>query len=168
MAYKFVKACRTCQVIESEGGTHDSPLYKRIQENQLHGKRKPLKDVALAYPQLNYLALINHSKKHQNVTELRRVRSDVKESERRAIGKARAKVHHTESRTDLVGWLQDKVDSGEVKPTLSGLVALLKQEADVEAKQTDQALEYAKLFGAYVGNPLPPPSKVIEGETVES
>lgn len=165
-------------VIDSEAGDNykKSQLYQLVNAYQKHETK--LTHVHLKYPDLVYAALRNHAKKHQALTETQLVRNRTKrEITKVGVDGEIRRQHHTERRSNVVEWIQDKIDSGEVKPTLAGLVSLLKQEADIEAKQTDQAIEMQKLFNTYVGNPLPeqavrragvaPVEKVIEGEVIE-
>lgn len=183
MAYKPNGKCNACKqiAIERKNGSFTltkSPLYRQI-HSYLLGKIK-LSEVHVLYGDtLSYHTLSNHAKHHQTVprTELARVKVEKAEAETaKMLSKPR---HHTERRTNLLDWLQKQVEAGTVKPTASAIVALLKQEADIEAKQTDQAIEMTKLFNAYVANPVALesvtsaeiyhgiPSEVIEGEIVE-
>ena len=147
-----------------------SALFKLINESQL-GKR-PMTDVARAYPNLLYISLQNHAKKHQAVTETRLAKAKAKAVETKVQQEIKRKdAHHTERRSNIIAWLEEQIEEGNVKPTLSGLTALLKQEADIEEKQKDRTHEMQKLFAGYLANPLPEVAvnhiEYIEGETVE-
>lgn len=147
-----------------------SALHKMIQEAQLG--RRPMTDVARAYPELQYISLQNHSKKHQAVSETRLAKAKAKAVEKKVEKEIQAKaLHHTERRSNIIAWLEEQIEEGNVKPTLSGLTALLKQEADIEEKQKDRTHEMQKLFAGYLANPLPEVAvkhvEFIEGETVE-
>ena len=172
MAYQHKTNCTVCKVILAEGGegrnAHTkSKLWKQIQDVQLG--LKPLTDVARAYPDLLYLSLRNHSKKHQSITERKLAKTRAHEVEVEAAREAKKKAtHHTERRTQIMDWLENEIQSGNVKPTASAIVALLKQEADIEEKQKDRTHEMQKLFAGYLANPLPATKTWIEGEVIES
>ena len=174
MAFKYKPNCKVCNEILHESEDMHKPnksqLYKLINEAQL-GKR-PMTDVARAYPNLLYISLNNHAKKHQAVTETRLAKAKAKAVETKVQREIKRKdAHHTERRSNIIAWLEEQIEEGNVKPTLSGLTALLKQEADIEEKQKDRTHEMQKLFAGYLANPLPEVAvkhiEYIEGETVE-
>jgi hypothetical protein len=183
MALKYDERCKTCQVIQAESPNDrtKSKLYKLIEQAQV-GKM-PLTDVARAYPNLRYLRIHNHSRKHQATTERRIAQAQVQQDEKRIMAKSRSEVvHHTERRSTALEVLQNMMDQGQLKgATFSAMAALLKQETDIEEKQKDRVHEMQKLFASYIANPLPydpsgkewldqrePRRDIQEGEVVES
>lgn len=177
--------CNVCQQIlkENEADPSRSELYKEIQKHHVGAlalidvwRKYDAKGIKFLYP-----SLLRHAKKHQAVTEKKRTRAIVKAQEQRITKEAERKlIHHSERRTNLLEWLDDQVQSGAVKPTASAIVALLKQEADIEERQKDRTHEMQKLFASYIANPLPEPKRgyrdieddvvidVEEGEVVEA
>ena len=174
MAFRYKANCKVCNTIIREADSmtdvKKSALFKMIQEAQLG--RRPMADVARAYPDLLYISLQNHGKKHQAVTETRLAKAKAKAVEKKVQQEIKRKdAHHTERRSNIIAWLEEQIEEGNVKPTLSGLTALLKQEADIEEKQKDRTHEMQKLFAGYLANPLPEVAvnhiEYVEGETVE-
>jgi hypothetical protein len=168
VAFRPHGSCKSCAIIfaESKDDPTKSKLYRMCEQVHLGAAKRT--HVQKAYPQLNYMTLRNHINKHQNVTETKRAKLAARDALTQA--RSRGKVHHTERRSGVMEWLMEKVESGEVKPTAAALVALLKQEADIEAKQTDQVIEIMKLVNAFVATPLPYAStkRIVEGEVVNT
>lgn len=174
MAFHFKQNCKVCNTIlqESPDNYKLSALYKLINEAQLG--RRPMADAARAYPDLLYVSITNHGKKHQNVTPSRLAKARVRAVEKKVQQEvAKKTVHHTEARADALSKLRQMMEEGELKgATFTAMAALLKQEADIEEKQKDRTHEMQKLFAGYLANPLPEKAvkhiEYVEAEVIES
>lgn len=181
MAFHPRANCKTCMAImaESPDDPSKSKLFGLVNK-VLVGTLK-MTVVQREYPEAipNYQGFRNHCIKHQSTTETQLTKARVRKTNRKMQHELlEKKLHHTERRSNVMEWLQDQIENGNVKPTASALVALLKQEADIEAKQTDQAIEMQKLFNNFIANPLTTASldavdrharnRIQEGEVVEA
>lgn len=144
------KNCVSCQTIKAENA-HDpdrSRLYKLI--DLYHLKGTTMTAINQAYPDISYLALRNHAKKHQHPSEKQRVKNAEKETViQRRSDELTLYRHHNEARKELIAKAMQGIETGDIKLTAAALVNLLKQEADIEEKSKDRGLEVMKMMSKF-------------------
>lgn len=158
MSFRSKPGCKTCQIIKDESDGYTKPqssrLYKLV--DMYHLKGTSLTAIAEEYKgKVTYLAVRNHALKHQNPSE----KQLIKTRQREIVTKARREElatfrSHNDNRRELITWLMQQVEEGNVKATLSGLTQLLKQEADIEDKQQDRGLEVFKMMNKFQSGEL--------------
>lgn len=169
MALKARKGCKTCELIKAG----DKSLEKRINNSKQWTRLgEPLTTIHADYEdKLTYLNLYNHAKKHQAPSEkalaLKRGQEKLRElNDEKALEIGKAISHH-DARKELTALGVDKIKEGEIKMTAAAVVALLKQEMDIEEKAKDRTAEMMKMFNFYASGEAVHRGDVVEGEVVE-
>lgn len=138
------KRCKVCQTIKS-----DKKLLERIANSKAYIKGgESLRAISRDYLDVfEYQSLYNHTKTHQGLSdedlEDRLIQREARKIE---LAQVREAVQHKEIRDELLNIGMDGVREGEIKLNGNNVVQLLKQKADIEAKERDQELEMAKMI----------------------
>lgn len=157
------KQCKVCQTLKT-----DRKLMQRIYDSKQFIKGgENLRSIARDYVgQFEYQSLYNHCRNHQALTaedlDNKRLLAAAKEIEVQQLKKV---VRHGEVRDVVLEYGLEAIKSGNVKMTLSGIVAAAKHASDIEEKAKDRQLEVFKTIDDFASGAQ---TAIIEGEVVES
>lgn len=163
MAIKFVTQCKVCKKIRAEEAAGSSKLIKRIYNSRQYVRGgESLKAIAKDYQKyFEYPSLYKHSRMHQAATE-----DDLSTARLNRIHKTtvNAQIDKLVRHQDVRQYIMDKgmegIEAGEIKLNANAVLSAANKEADIEAKQKDQAIELMKMVQAFQSGELqyaPPP-----------
>lgn len=143
---KNCKICRT--IIDTETGDE---LYKRIALSKAFTRDgEPLTAIWRDFPSsFSYLALQNHTKKHQAPTDAMLKSNRLgKFAEDQQLKELKEAVNTLKARDDIIRKILEKADDPEFleKANIRDLLKALKDQDDVKAKQKDQDLDILKMM----------------------
>lgn len=161
MPLRMITQCRICKTIRAEeaagkvlskGALSKTPLITRIYQSKAYTKGgEPLTKIAKDYTErFSYKGLFLHSKTHQAPTEEDLVEARLKRIHKRTMDdKVAQLIKHADVRQTIMDKGMQQLETGEMKLTSNVLLGAANKEADIEAKQKDQAIEVMKMIQAF-------------------
>lgn len=141
---KIDKRCKVCTLVKKDG-----KFLQRIYDSKEFVKGgESLRAISRDFEGVfEYQSLYNHVKKHQGLSpEDLENKVAVKKAREIEAKQLRETIKHTEARNELLAIGMDGIREGEIKLKGADVVGLLKQTADIEAKDKDRELDIARMI----------------------
>lgn len=171
MAIKFVTQCKVCKKIRAEEAAGSSKLIKRIYNSRQYVRGgESLKAIAKDYQKyFEYPSLYKHSRTHQAATEDDLTTARLNRIHKTTVNAQIDKLtRHGDVRQEIMSKGLDQIQTGEIKLTSQTVLAAANKEADIEAKQKDQAIELMKMVQAFQSGEIQYARPEVIADVVES
>lgn len=176
MSIRLVTQCRVCQTIKKESrGGKTSKLQERIYRTYVANTRKfgedSLSQIQRDYKHIfSYNSLRTHAINHQALTEDDLLAVKIQKVHQQSVVENVTKVvKHSDIRQTVMQIAEELLASRDPefmkKLRPSDAIRAAKDQFDVEAKQTDQAMELQKMVWAFASEDVQARRKLASGST---
>lgn len=146
---KYNNLCKVCQAVKD-----NKKLLDRIYDAAYNPSTKDsLYKVSSQHPEFSYPSLLNHTKKHQFLTESqadqKKVQSMAEKSETAILQKV---IGHTDVRQQIMQKGMEKLEAGEMQLNAGHLLKAAKDQKDYEEKAADRQVAIMDMIFHYTSN----------------